>query len=31
VFPRILQPGEKLQPPWAGKCRKCRFEIHIDN
>ena len=31
VLPRILQPRENLQPPRAGKCRKCRFEIHIDN
>jgi hypothetical protein len=28
---RILQPGEDLQPPCAGKRRKRRFEIHIDN
>jgi hypothetical protein len=28
---RILQPGENLQPPCAGKCCKRWFEIHIDN
>jgi hypothetical protein len=31
VTTRILQPGENLQPSRAGKCRKRRFEIHIDN